>query len=167
MSYATREQFEELTEELEALEKGRGRKPLPERPREERKVKVPEPPAEEKAPPVKREKPAVAAVAEKPAEGDFSFFWIPSLILFGFGDTLTSYLVFAAGGRETNPVLAAMMLDGGMWGFVVLKTIILVALLALSYFALPKRQGWVIPSILTLVGTFLVAYNMVTLFVLI
>jgi hypothetical protein len=159
--YATRREFRKLQESLGELEEKIGKIPPFLKPKEKEKER------EVRKPMLEPERSEEETRVTSEEINHFSYLWIPALILFGFGDTLTSYLVFAAGGREANPVLGAMIPDGGMLSFVVIKTLILVGLLVISYFILPKRQGWVVPSILTLVGTFLVAYNMVSLFTLI
>jgi hypothetical protein len=94
----------------------------------------------------------------------FSWLWMPALLFFGFGDTLTSHLVFAAGGTEANPFLSALMhpFGGGTIGFVLAKTAILVALVLLSCFGL-KKQGWIIPAVLSVVGGYLVGHNILSL----
>ena len=94
----------------------------------------------------------------------FSWLWVPALLFLGFGDTLTSYLVFAAGGREANPFLVAVMhpFGGGMTSFVVVKAIILVALVLLSWYGL-KKQGWIVPAALSILGGYLVGHNILSL----
>ncbi len=94
----------------------------------------------------------------------FSWLWIPALLLFGFGDTLTSYLVFANGGQEANPFMsmAMQLAGGGMMGFVAIKAVIMVSLVLLSWFWL-KKHSWVVPAALSVVGGYLVGHNIVTL----
>ena len=116
--------------------------------------------------PERREEPEKRGVWEK-LEDIPAALWVPAIVLFGFGDTLTSQLVFAAGGKEANPVMGAITaFPGGIWGFAFVKTIILVSLIFLSatFFG---RQQWIVPTILCFVGAYLVFHNLVTLFQLI
>jgi len=116
--------------------------------------------------PERREEPEKRGVWEK-LEDIPAALWVPAIVLFGFGDTLTSQLVFAAGGKEANPVMGAITaFPGGIWGFAFVKTIILVSLIFLSatFFG---RQQWIVPTNLCFVGAYLVFHNLVTLFQLI
>jgi len=94
----------------------------------------------------------------------FSWLWVPALLFFGFGDTLTSHLVFANGGQEANPFMSMAMnfAGGGMMGFVAMKAIIMVSLVLLSWFWM-KKHRWVVPTALSIVGGYLVGHNITTL----
>ncbi|KXA93983.1 hypothetical protein AKJ66_00005, partial [candidate division MSBL1 archaeon SCGC-AAA259E22] len=91
--------------------------------------------------------------------------WVPALLLFGFGDTLTTYLVKVFGGMEANPIMGSLMNlteklvpVGGFTPFVIAKTAIL-GLLCLTSYAFLDSKRWVIPALLTSVGGFLVMNN--------
>ncbi len=86
--------------------------------------------------------------------------WGLAILLFGFGDTLLSTMVFAKGGFEANPLMGGLVsfFGGSIVAFVIIKTIIM-GLLALISFKVFKHQGWLIPSILIVVGAFLVISN--------
>lgn len=87
--------------------------------------------------------------------------WGLAILLFGFGDTLLSTMVFAKGGYEANPLMGGLvsMFGGSIVAFVIIKTIIM-GVLALISFKVFKNQGWLIPSILIVVGAFLVLSNL-------
>ena len=90
--------------------------------------------------PERREEPEKRGVWEK-LEDIPAALWVPAIVLFGFGDTLTSQLVFAAGGKEANPVMGAITaFPGGIWGFAFVKTIILVSLIFLSATFFGRQQ---------------------------
>lgn len=90
--------------------------------------------------------------------------WIPALIFYGFGDTLTSALCFGVGATEANPLMATLMgpFGGGMASFVVVKSIILIALVLLSWYYL-KKHSRVIPAVLSVLGGYLVGHNLLSL----
>ena len=102
--------------------------------------------------------------SEPPSEGKshnmYAGLWIPAIALFGFGDTLLSTMVFAKGGYEANPLMGGIvsMFGGSMVAFVIIKTVILI-LLAFISFKVFRNHGWVIPSILSAVGAYLVFTN--------
>lgn len=86
--------------------------------------------------------------------------WVPAIVLFGFGDTLTSALVFGRGGTELNPFMRAVLsLPGGLWSFAIVKTVIIGVLM----FIAAQSQGitrWLIPFITAAVGSYLVWHNL-------
>ncbi len=85
--------------------------------------------------------------------------WIPALIFYGLGDTLTTALVYGVGGREANPLARWLIAySGGITLFTLVKTVIIIALLFISYYWL-GRFGWIVPAILTAVGVYLVINN--------
>ena len=104
---------------------------------------------------------------EPPNKGNghsmYAALWIPAIALFGFGDTLLSTMVFTKGGYEANPLMGSLisMFGGSLVAFVMIKTVILIALAVIS-FKMFKHHGWLIPSILCVVGTFLVFSNLMT-----
>ncbi len=87
--------------------------------------------------------------------------WGLAILLFGFGDTLLSTMVFSKGGFEANPLMGGLvsMLGGSIIAFVIIKTVIM-GVLALISFKVFKKQGWLIPSILIAVGGFLCYSNL-------
>ena len=93
--------------------------------------------------------------------GDTSlFFWVLGLLFFGLGDTISSLLVFSKGGSELNPLLRwSMGLPGGLLGFVLVKTVALSVLYAVTYLWEGVHQ-WVIPLMMTLAGVYLTVSNM-------
>ena len=93
--------------------------------------------------------------------GDTSlFFWVLGLLFFGLGDTISSLLVFSRGGSELNPLLRwSMGLPGGLLGFVLVKTVALSVLYAVTYLWEGVHQ-WVIPLMMTLAGVYLTVSNM-------
>ena len=91
--------------------------------------------------------------------------WLLAIVLFGFGDTLTSLMVFARGGTEANPLMSLLLhlVGNNIWGFVVIKTLAVVALLYLSYKQV-KSKAWVIPAVASALGGYLVLNNLVQFF---
>ncbi len=137
---------------------------LPQRPRHERyyteEYDLPQRPRRAKI-----DKASLKDDADSPSEGTrqnmYFGLWIPAIALFGFGDTFLSTMVFAKGGYEANPLMASLisMFGGSMVAFVVIKTLVL-AILAFISFKVFKKQGWLIPSILSAVGGYLVVTNL-------
>ncbi len=90
-----------------------------------------------------------------------TLWWIPAFIFYGFGDVLTSALCFAVGATETNPIARTLLeLSAGIVIFAVVKTVILLFLIFASYYYI-RKYGWIIPCILTIIGIFLVANNII------
>ena len=96
----------------------------------------------------------------------FNILWLVAAVLYGFGDTVTSYLVFKVGGAEANPIMRFFLGLGGIPPFVAAKTLIMAGLFALSVFVFSplKRSGWVIPIITAIGGGYLVVHNLIVLF---
>lgn len=96
----------------------------------------------------------------------FNILWLVAAVLYGFGDTVTSYLVFTVGGAEANPIMKFFLSLGGIPAFVAGKTLIMAGLFALSVFVFSplRRSGWVIPIIAALGGGYLVVHNLIVLF---
>lgn len=90
--------------------------------------------------------------------------WLLALLLFGFGDTLTSIMVFGRGGYEANPLMAGLVstFGGGIVTFVIIKTVVVIALAVISFVFLPKH-GWVVPTLLCAMGAYLVVHNSIWL----
>ncbi|KXA93984.1 hypothetical protein AKJ66_00010 [candidate division MSBL1 archaeon SCGC-AAA259E22] len=90
--------------------------------------------------------------------------WIPAFLLYGFGDTASSFLVFGLGGHETNPLFRFLAgLDGGLVWFSLLKTAILVVLCIVSYTTMENKWRWIVPATVTGVGLWLVISNVLTI----
>lgn len=84
--------------------------------------------------------------------------WLPAVLLYGFGDGITSWFILSAGGVEGNPILNLLTeTAGAFWPVIVFKVVTL-GLLFLCQFPL-GRQKWIIPAMLSIVGGFLVAHN--------
>ncbi len=88
--------------------------------------------------------------------------WASAILLYGLGDFLTTAAVLAAGGRELNPVLAAVSLTFGsrLWGPAIIKVATLGSLAAIYLYGC-LRHRWAIPALLTLVGLGLVLNNLI------
>ena len=85
--------------------------------------------------------------------------WIPALLFYGLGDTLTTALVYSVGGREANPMARWLIAySGSITLFALVKTVIIIALLFISFYWLGKL-GWIVPAILTAIGVYLVVNN--------
>lgn len=99
--------------------------------------------------------------AESAGQSMHWILWILAILLFGFGDTLLSTMVFAKGGHEINPlmVFTVRMFGGNLFAFVMIKAIILIVLAFIS-FKVSRKQGLLIPSVLCFVGIFLVFSNL-------
>ncbi len=91
--------------------------------------------------------------------------WVAAILIFGFGDSLTSALAFSIGASEANPLLTNLMrmLGDGLWSFIVVKTAVLAALFFLSYCSLPQ-YGWLVPIFLCCSGTYLTVNNLIAFF---
>lgn len=88
--------------------------------------------------------------------------WLSAIILYGVGDTLTSFLAFEVGGVEANPLFKKVLeLGGGAPAFALLKGASLLALYLISKRLVGRR--WVIPSLLTGVGFILTVHNLLML----
>ncbi len=87
--------------------------------------------------------------------------WGLAILLFGFGDTLLSTMVFSRGGFEANPLMGGLvsLFGGSIIAFVIVKTAIM-GILALISFKVFRNHGWLIPSILIAVGGFLCFSNL-------
>ena len=94
--------------------------------------------------------------------------WVAAILLFGFGDSLTSALAFSAGAYEGNWLMVQLvgMLGGSLWAFIAVKTAVLAILFFVSYYMLP-RHGWLVAAILCVVGSYLVLNNLITFFTII
>ena len=91
--------------------------------------------------------------------------WAGGILFFGFGDTLTSLMVFQSQGSEANVLLRSILSVVGptVFGFLAVKVVATLAVLLLSRWqpSLSKFAG-----LATLVvGMFLVAQNATTLLI--
>ncbi|MBI2916532.1 MAG: hypothetical protein HYY01_00935 [Chloroflexi bacterium] len=86
-------------------------------------------------------------------------FWLGAIMFFGFGDTLTSLMVFSNSGREANVLLAGLLRTIGptVMGFVVVKMAATLAVVLASRLW-PRVELFASLSMLT-AGMFLVAQN--------
>lgn len=119
----------------------------------------------EKTPPSPSATPGEAlteeAEEEEADEGWLLPWWVLGLLLFGFGDTFTSIMVFARGGIEANPLFAFLMrmVGNNILSFVLVKTGLLTLLVFLTYIGLPLKSRGVVPLLLIAAGTFLTVRN--------
>jgi hypothetical protein len=91
--------------------------------------------------------------------------WIAAIVAYGFGDTLTSILVFQTGGYEANVFLrlALNVVGPTLWGFIAIKA---AAILGLTLIARWQRNlELVTTGVMVLAGSFLVAQNVTILVV--
>ncbi|GEM_PF-3543404 len=85
--------------------------------------------------------------------------WVVGILFFGFGDTLTSLMVFESSGREANFLLAALLRVVGptvAW-FLIIKVVATLAVVLVSRLR-PRLEVFASLSMLCL-GMFLVAQN--------
>lgn len=86
--------------------------------------------------------------------------WLPAILLYGFGDVITTWLVLAAGGRELNPVLAPLIeATGSIWPLILVKAVVLGSVILLCQFVLGK-QKWIGPALLSCFGGGAVIHNL-------
>ena len=93
-----------------------------------------------------------------------AWLWIGAILTYGFGDTLTSILVFQSGGYEANLFLkiALNVVGPTLWGFLSIKA---AAILGLTLLARWQRNlELVVTGVMMLAGSFLVAQNATILF---
>lgn len=111
--------------------------------------------------PVVRKMPEESTGSSNRATSAGMLLWIPAILLFGFGDVLTSVMVFSRGGYESNKLLLMLVghVGGGIWAFLVLKVVVLSVLAYLSFTRMHKT-GWLIPLVLSAAGAYLVVNNM-------
>ncbi len=85
--------------------------------------------------------------------------WAAAILLFGFGDTFTSLMVFQNGGREANAVLAFafQVLGPTLWTFLLIKLAAITLVVAIARRP-PGIEGYVRFAMLFL-GLFLVVNN--------
>lgn len=99
----------------------------------------------------------------------FVGFWALALLTYGVGDLVTTAwgVTYAAGIRESNPIVAALLDTYGAGGFLVLKTLIFLLLLLLSLRAV-EEDKWIgamwPPVVATLIGTALTVWNLIVIF---
>jgi hypothetical protein len=98
---------------------------------------------------------------EPRSQNMYPWLWGLAILLFGFGDTLLSTMVFSQGGYEANPLMGGLvsMFGGSIVAFVIIKTVIM-GILALISFKVFRNHGWLIPAILIAVGGFLCFSNL-------
>lgn len=93
--------------------------------------------------------------------GMLDYLWVPAALIFGVGDIVTTRLALSLGAVESNEIVRFLIdeFGGNLWAFVILKTVILLVLLFLSFAALGKFR-WVMPAFLCCSGAFLLLYNL-------
>ena len=86
--------------------------------------------------------------------------WICAVLLYGFGDLVTTNLLLTNGGRELNPVFGTLgyVFGGDIWGPAIAKAVILSCLIAIYLFGSVKHR-WAIPGLLSLAGIGLMVSN--------
>ncbi|MBI4312960.1 MAG: hypothetical protein HY681_14460 [Chloroflexi bacterium] len=108
--------------------------------------------------------PAPSAMTRSSRRETFQFIaWGAAILFFGFGDTLTSLLVFGAGGAESNVLLGAVLtfLGPSVRNFLIVKAAATVAPVLLA--RLDRRVEPFICGAMLLVGVYLVAQNLAAL----
>ena len=85
--------------------------------------------------------------------------WAAAILFFGFGDTLTSLMVFANGGVEGNLLLRAVLsfLGPTLWSFVAIKMAATLGIVLLAL--LVPRMETLISLGMLAAGVFLVTHN--------
>ncbi len=109
--------------------------------------------------------PALKPKAESGRRQTVQFLvWVAAIMLFGFGDTLTSLLVFGNGGAEANVLLGAVLTFIGptVRNFLIVKAAATAVPVLLARSS-PRLEPLVSGAML-LAGIFLVAQNIVALF---
>ena len=89
--------------------------------------------------------------------------WVAAILLFGFGDTFTSLLVFGSGGVEANVLLGAVLklLGPTVRNFLILKAVATAVPVLLA--RLNPRLELLASGAMLLIGMFLVAQNLAAL----
>jgi len=89
--------------------------------------------------------------------------WAAALLLFAFGDTLTSLMIFYNNGAEANYFLriALSIVGPTVWGFLLVKTV--TTIVAVLVARLQPRLELIASVAILLIGMFLVAQNAGTL----
>lgn len=89
--------------------------------------------------------------------------WVLAILLFGFGDTVTSVMVFRAGGAEGNVLLAHVLrlVGSSLWAFLALKLTASTGIIVASRI---DARTELIASVATIaVGAYLVLQNLAAL----
>ena len=89
--------------------------------------------------------------------------WFLAILSFGFGDTLTSLMLFQSGGEEANPLLAGVlkMVGPTVWGFLLIKTAATVGAMLLARVQRRLEKSFSLAMLGT--GIYLVAQNTSTI----
>jgi len=94
-----------------------------------------------------------------PWKSAFDHLWLIAFLLYGIGDTITSYVALRNAGFFGNPLLRLLFNDN-FYPVIPFKIAFLLSLFLISYLALESRISLIFPIALSIVGFFLIINNL-------